>query len=208
MKCLYNPYELLYMYRTGDPHALGMLTQAYGGFLNNIVQTVITSNPEFACYRDDLYLECLIALKDAVECYREDRETSFSTFLTVVARRKLWRYLRPLIRQKAEIRGKTMYLEDAVTEKGCLYDVISQNDCFSDPVFFTEYNCLYELLDHLIMKMKTDDRRIIYAWMRGENYKIASDRLGLSSKAYDGRLNRIRRKVRTQTTLNRHDLAA
>lgn len=205
MKCCYNPYELLYMYRTGDPHALGMLTKTYGGFLMNIVETSLTGMPDLVHMWEDMYLECLLGLQDAVECYREDKESSFSTFLTIVARRRLWRFLKPVIRQRNQLKGKAYYLDDAVNEHGSLYDVLPQMDMLNDPVFFADYNRLKENLDQMICGMRADEKAMIYAWMQGESYVAASARMGMSKKAFDGRMNRVRNKVR-YATAHGHDV--
>lgn len=192
----YNPYELLYMYRTGDPNALGMMTEAYGGFLNTLVEQTISSSPEFARDRDDLFMECLMALYDAVNCYRRDMDSSFSTFLTVLARRRIWRVLKPKLKNMYELSVREVFLEDAVTETECWYDVLSQQSGMYEPEFFTAYNELREKLDGMFLKMKSEDQRVLYSWMHGEPYKAASAKLGLSEKAYDGRLNRLRTRVR------------
>lgn len=201
MKCRYNPYELLYMYRTGDPNAFGMMMQAYGGFLMNIVESALAGNPDFEHMWEDMYQECLLGLKDAMERYREDMESSFSTFLTIVARRRLWRYLKPIVQKKLESRGKLLNLEDAVNEHECWYDILPQSNSMNDPVFCMNYNRLKEDLDHLIIDMKETDRAVLYAWMMGETYQQASARLGLSVKAYDGRIHRVKQKVRKFSAL-------
>lgn len=198
MKCRYNPYELLYMYRTGDPHALGMLTKEYGGFLMNIVENSLTGLPDLIHMWEDMYQECLLGLQDAVECYREDKDSSFSTFLTIVARRRLWRYLKPVMRQRNQMKGKACYLDDAVNEHNSWYDILPQSDALNDPVYFADYNRMRENLDRMINDMKADEKAMIYAWMQGETYVSASARMGLSKKAYDGRMTRVRQKVRKE----------
>ena len=192
----YNPYELLYMYRTGDPHALTLLKEAYGGFLNTLVEQTTVSSPDCLQESEDLFLECLLALHDALNCYREDMESSFSTFLTVLARRRIWRYTRKKSEPKRFNGKRDVFLEDAVSETECWYDVLSQRSRMFEPEYATEYRCLVEKLDAMFMKMKTEDQRVLYSWMQGEGYREASARLGLSSKAYDGRLNRLRARVR------------
>lgn len=192
----YNPYELVYMYRTGDPYALTLLKEAYGGFLNTLVEQTVSATPEFLQEREDLFLECLLALHDALDCYREDRESSFSTFLTVLARRRIWRYTRKKLEHKRLSGKKEVFLEDAISETECWYDVLRQRSRMYEPEYATEYRCLIEKLDHMFMNMKTQDQRVLYSWIQGETYTAASERLGLSSKAYDGRLNRLRSRVR------------
>lgn len=192
----YNPYELLYMYQTGDPMALGMMAEAYGGFLNTIVEQTIMSCPQFSRERDDLFMECLLALHDAADCYRMDMESSFSTFLTVLSRRRIWRMLRPKLRNICEAGTKEVYLEDAITETECWYDVISQRGRMYEPEYFTAYQDLREQLDAMFLKLRKEDQRVLYSWIQGDNYRKASEKLGMTLRAYEGRLNRLRTRVR------------
>ena len=65
-----NPYELLYMIRTGDAYAENELYRTYHGLVVHLVDKLICTNRLLQMYREDLIQEGMIGIMEAVENYR------------------------------------------------------------------------------------------------------------------------------------------
>ncbi len=192
----YNPYELIYMIRTGDQVALEMLIEQYTPVINTFIKTAMITYPAYQPYVEDFRLEARMAVVDAVDTYRNDTEASFDTFLHVVLKRRISNLLRKHRSQAPLYSRNNLQLDMMVNEEESYYDLIEQKNPMNNPTYYTEYNMANERLEECINGLSTAERAVLECLRRRETYAEAAARLNCTTKAYDGKVQRVRRKIR------------
>jgi RNA polymerase sigma factor (sigma-70 family) len=192
-----NPYELLYMARQGDDWSLQALLQMLEPMLRANVGVIICRFKPLEIYRDDLIQEARVGLAGAVNTYREDQGAGFRYFAEYVVRRRLWSCMRHLT-AASYAQAHDMYSIECMNrgEAESAYEVIEQHDPMADPEFRLHYTLASEQMSSAIQELSAMDRAVLNSWADSMKYKAAMEKLHLSYKSYDGRLQRLRRKIR------------
>ncbi len=188
-----NPYELLYMYEKQDQDALRFLIEQYRPLLMKIVITVTGRGPFFDCYKDDFRQEMDLMILHAANTYRNDRNCSFKQYLATISARRAWR-MNTIYRniQRYPALGE----DEMISEKVSLYHPACAQQDLMDPEYVYRFNLAKENLEALLSEMKDKDREILEAWKNDDTYMVCSQKLGITYKAFDGRLQRIKRITR------------
>ncbi|MBR2990092.1 MAG: sigma-70 family RNA polymerase sigma factor [Solobacterium sp.] len=191
-----NNYELIYMSRQGDEWSLTALFEEFKPFFLSLIGDILQYNPRYASLREDMMEETKLSVLDALEYYREDQDCQFSTFVYLLARRRLLSMVR-YYQAKARIPLRELTEVDGlVMDNGAAYDVIKSENDMNDPVYYTRYMDAYRRFRTTVEGMRAVDQEVIRMYMEGVCYKEAGARLGLSARSYDGRLQRIKKKIR------------
>jgi len=191
-----NPYELMYMSFTGDEYAQKALFKCYENELRAYVNTVICRYRPLQIYRDDLMQEMQIAFWNAVYAYREDKRCSLRTFVHMVTERRIQAVLRSYCGGGRVSAHEVIPYDPEIAENRSFYENVRDRNRMNEPEYAYRFALAGEKLVRIIGSLSTTDRMVMEAWMNEESYAEASSRIGLSYKQYDGRLQRIRRKIR------------
>ena len=187
-----NPYELLYMIRTGDPYAEKELYESYKGFIIDIVDSIIHNDQRLMIYRDDLIQDGQIAMVDAVDYYREDRDAGFNTFLNVVVKHAVNRALyKKYIRESIVQLHKTTSYEDLNDRS-----LFSCQHSLMDPVYHLHMHEAEDCLWKTVEGMNRKEKAVFYSVVRQEPCGYAAERLQMSYSAYANKKMRVRKKLR------------
>jgi RNA polymerase sigma factor (sigma-70 family) len=192
---LENYYELLYMSRQGCEDALMALFHQCMETVRLIARMQVSHDEMFQPYCDDIIQEVSSAVFTAAETYREDQNTRFETYLSVIVRKRIWRVMARMRRYLS--RYGYMSSLDALTPEGdSYYEIIEQRNPMNDPVYAMEYHeasaNLYDCLRH----MKPKELDAVGSWMMNETYRDAAERNGIPVKTWDGRRSRAAKKIR------------
>ncbi len=191
-----NPYELLYMSRTGDTYAIRALFNLYKPILIHEVRNAIEACPCLNIYWDDLMQECMLALCKAVESYREDRGSSFATFLTIVIRNTMITYTRS-VKRKQMGRVNHMYsLDSMISENNPAIETLEQKNRLTDPEYVLRMNQARDRLMEQISKLNPKEQQVLQSWMNGSSYSDSAQEMGITTKQFDGRKQRVRKKIK------------
>lgn len=167
--------ELLVKLKRGDPDAFETLLIQYNGMMAYIVRGILTDSQEAE--------ECIARIRtrlwDKLPDYREDR-ASLATWITAICRNAAYDRLRSLQRQ-AE---RTAPLEDWVP------------DPTPGPEELVLRQERRERLKNALNALRDSDRRLFYRkyYYLQSTAQIAAE-LGLSQRAVEGRLYRIRARL-------------
>lgn len=191
-----NPYELLYMSRMCDDWSQTALFLQFRSGQKSLINTVIARYRPLQIYREDLFQEADLAMVYALEGYREDQSCGFRTFLSLVTQRRVWTLLRHYSAESYVQMHDVMDLENTVSETESFYDAIQQKDRLAEPEYCFHFHDAGERLQAALEELNAQEQNILQAWTEGESYQNASMRLGLGYKAYDGKLQRVRKKIK------------
>lgn len=191
-----NPYELIYYYRCGCEWAMEWLVIMYRNLMHRIVTEICHARPELQESHDDLYVEAMMGLHDALRTYRDDTSASFYTFLVLVAKRSIMNSIRQyMLNDNFQADSCLISLDRPVGRNAVLYDVVYSDNSLSNPLYCMKLENFMHDLDRTASCMNDREKQVLYRWMQGDKYKDAARKLGCSEKAYDGYMQRVRKKV-------------
>lgn len=177
-----NPYELLYMSRTGDTYAVRALFNLYKPILIHEVKNAIDACPCLNIYWDDLMQEGMLALYKAADTYREDRGSSFATFLTIVIKNTMITYTRT-VKRKQLGRVNHMYsLDSMISENNPAIETLEQKNRLSDPEYVLRMNQARDRLMEQISKLNPREQQVLLSWMNGNSYSSSAQEMGITPK--------------------------
>lgn len=190
-----NPYELIYLSRTGDEDAFPALLHQIEPLLRLEVNRLISAYTGFEIYREDMLMESYISVYDAVNAYREDIGTGFVTFCMRVVRNRLCCFVRRHLRSRSVRFHRTVSLEGMAAEQDDDPCVPEQTDRLSEPVYAMRMNQAAERLKNIMSEMEPRDREVLTAWMDGKTYRQAGQELSMTERQFGSRKEKIRKKV-------------
>lgn len=188
-----NPYELIYMSRMGDENAQTTLFLQCEGLLNMLVNQTIQRYPCVRHYRDDLLQEARISLFKAIQSYQEGKNASFKTFVGLVVKRRIWNVVRNLMVEFQHKGFDGVSLDD---EEINYYEILEQSNRMAEPEYYMQYQTAANELEKEISLLNEEEKDVLACWMANESYRSASEKLGLSEKQYDGRLQRVKKRIK------------
>lgn len=193
-----NFYELLYQARMDDEYAVKLLEKEVEPFLINWVNERIRLNfCGSKLYFEDLYLEALLGMIEAIETFREDKAASFITYLKVVVNNRLKNCTKAVLTKTEPPIEKTLSLnlENHYYDGHSQMALVSENK-MNDPTFVLSLKESKDKLDKAITSMSQAEREAIFMYHDGFTYNQASKNLSITYKEYDGRLQKARKKIR------------
>ncbi len=131
---------------------------------------------------DDLYSEGLIGLMNAVRTYDESKGASFGTYAySCISNRML-----NLLRKSTRIRGSEEPMEDLeIADHGSPESILISSE---------ETDELMSLAESRLSEL---ERSVLRSYLEGKTHAETARELGITPKAVDNALQRIRRKFRS-----------
>ena len=190
-----NMNELLYMVRMKDEWALKKIYREMVIGLEAELNSLIKIYKPLNIYRDELKQEEMISVIVAIENYRPERECSFQSYATMVARRQMWHTLRKLNRQFISGFNSTLLLDDVMMDQNSFINLMVSRDVLSNPVYRLEMKEAEQRINETVDRMNNKETQILNSWLTGRKFTEESKRLGLTYKQYESRLARVRKKI-------------
>lgn len=163
----------------GDEEAFAVITARMTPLIRSIVQGFAADGMD----ADDLAQEASLGLLAAVRSYRPDGGAAFTTYATTCIRNRLTSVAR---RHGARIRSEQPFEEDS--------DLPA--DTHSDPARrMLEQEDLSRLHEQLRQRLTDLEYRVLLARLSDQSYEEIAARLGVSKKAVDNAVQRLRRKM-------------
>lgn len=178
---LENKHELLPLERaaSGDEEAYAVIAGRMVPIIRSLVQSFVTLGID----ADDLEQEASLGLLAAVRSYRPEGGAVFTTYATTCIRNRLTSVAR---RHGARVRA-----EQPLAEESDLPAAVG-----SDPAeHMLEREALARLQEQLRQRLTDLEYRVLLARLSDLSYDEIAARLGVSKKAVDNAVQRLRRKM-------------
>lgn len=188
-----NLYELLYMSRMGDAYARKTLFSYYRKVAKIQCIRVENTDPRMAAYEEDLIQEGLITMMRAQELYREDMHASYATYTAIVIRRKILNVIRHY-KSHEYVNVWCSVSLDEVNESGEVFE--SDPIDLGNPVYYADFFAAVSRVRRLIASLSSMEQLILRCSNEGMSYAQGAAKAGISVKAYDGRLQRLKSRVK------------
>ena len=190
-----NDYELLYMIYQNDDLSFNELSKKYESYIIYLVDNVYRTDP-CGISKEDCIQECRLRFYEAVNSYRDDRNCSFLTYITVCVKRKMMgfqRYKHQYVQRAIGNLSLDMMIGE--DEQSYLIDNIKCPDKMLEPEYRTRYNDSVKKVNEFLASLSDKDKKVWEMMNTDLTYQQAADRIGITKKMYDNRCQSIKRRV-------------
>lgn len=194
----YNIYELIYMYHTGCTYAGNLLKERMDGYLKTWTSEKVLSRPKGSkIFYEDLYLEGLLALYEAIDSYREDKAAGFITYCKKLVDARQINFIQRTIYKKQDTVKNIYSLEELSCKEDEEYVFEPETrDVLSCPEYKLAFHECLEALEQTIKEFSVAEKEVLYSWSEGMSYEEGSKRLNMTKKRYEGKLQKVKKTVR------------
>ncbi len=187
--------ELIYMVHESSDEAKDCLFKKY----NHVIDIEISKYRKVAQIigydYNDLYQDALVGFMDAINTYRDDKDSSLGTFISLCVNRKINASIIKAQRLKNKIFNDALRLEYVYDDKP-LKDMISDNG-LNDPLLKMVKQEINDEFDSKIKEALSDNEYCVYALMIcGIKYNEIAEVLDKKPKQVDNTIQRIKTKIR------------
>lgn len=193
----YNDEQLLQLIRESSDVAKDLIFEKYKYIIDVELKRYTAASKKLNIEYNDLYQEALVGFTDALNNYRNDKDTKLSSFITLCVDRRLNVFFIKAGRLKNILMNNTISLDNnykdySMTLKEILSDN-SDNDPLENIVKEEKYN---ELIDLINASLTTSEYQVYALMVSGLKYTEIAEILGKSTKQIDNAMQRIRKKIK------------
>jgi len=178
--------ELIFRLRDGEENALAVLVSRY----MRVVHAKAKSYSIQGYETDDIVQEGLIGFLQAVEKYDADFDCSFYTYASTCIDNRIRKAMQYANTNKFKAIDRSISIDDLPVEE-------KLNDSSATPeeivIAKEKWNAVKIGVDTLLSDLERD---VLFLYLDGDDYKQISLQLGISPKAVDNALQRVRRKLK------------
>lgn len=153
--------------------------------------------------REDLVQEGMIGLYKAVVDYRSDMGARFRSFAHLCMVRQITDAVRASLRDKQKPLNQAVSLDQVIPDEDgveqSMIDLLPDETSLSPEERAVSQSAEKELLNMIEGRLSKMERKVLLLYLKEPDYQAIAKELGMSPKAVDNAIQRIRRKVREQT---------
>lgn len=193
-----SDFELLYMIHQKDDDSLKILLDRYKNTVWAIVHAMTPRPKPVGVDIDDLYQEGLIGVMDAINAFREDKDTLFGSFMRVCVERQISSYLRKTRSHSYRLLSRATSLDAPIYEEDdlTLMDTLSVDNKNMDPVYATHVIWAQDQIPLIKEGLPDLQWKVYHMHSLGYTYKEIADSVQLREKDVDNIIQKIKRKIR------------
>ncbi len=183
--------ELISKYRDGDKQIMDYLMEKYKNLVRKEANAMFLLGGE----NDDLIQEGMIGLFKAIQDYNEQKEASFYTFARLCVSRQMYSAIEASKRKKHSPLNSYISLYDNDEDQGSLIDQMEASEESNPEELFISQEYA-EVLERKLKDSLSDlEKRVLYMYVSGFDYRTIAKLLDKSDKTVDNALQRIRGKM-------------
>ena len=153
--------------------------------------------------REDLVQEGMIGLYKAVVDYRSNMGARFRSFAHLCMVRQITDAVRASLREKQKPLNQAVSLDQVIPDEDgverSMIDLLPDETSLSPEERAVSQSAEKELLNMIEGRLSKMERKVLLLYLKEPDYQAIAKELGMSPKAVDNAIQRIRRKVREQT---------
>jgi len=193
----YEDQELIYLIAESSEEASNILYKKYKNLINLKVKKYLTQAKKVGLDYNDLFQEGMLGLSDAINSYKDMKNTKFSSFANLCIDRQLYTALAKAGRKKHSLLNESFSLDFVSEEddKPLMNFLFNKTD---DPsIKFDNKESKKQLMMFLKNNLTNLEKEVLVLRIKGYEYKEISKILNKSYKSIDSALQRIRNKIKT-----------
>ena len=194
-----NDYELLMLYEENNEDAKNILYVKYKFIIDILIKKYKKYFEDLNIDLQEVYSECYVGFSDSLNNYKDNKNASLPTFITLCVERKLRSIVRKYNQEKYKVLQETYSLDFLYDGEVSLMDVLKDDK--SDPLkAITDkesYNDLFNNITSILTKKEYD---VFILMIQGLSYQEIAKILNKTPKQIDNAMQRIKIKVRNLIT--------
>lgn len=191
-----NDEQLIHMIREESEEAKDMLYQKYRYIIDYELKKYKRIAYALSYDVSELSQEALVGFADAINNYREDKEASLASFITLCVDRRLQVAIKKAGRLKNQMLKEALSLEEEYNASSQLKDLLSDNS-LNDPLenILKEEN--YQELKRRIKESLSESEYEVYTYMiNGLKYDEIASLINKNLKQVDNTIQRVKSKIK------------
>ena len=177
--------KLISLLRSGTENALAVLISRYMGLVRAKAGACTIQGYE----TDDIVQEGLIALLDAIKGYDAGADAGFAAYAAACIDNRIRKTARYAQTNKARSLNRSLPLDELDG------DAVSSASATPEEIVIAKekLDAVRSGVDTLLSDLERD---VLFLYLDGDDYKQISQKIGISAKAVDNALQRVRRKLK------------
>ena len=191
-----NDNELLMLYQEDDENAKNLFYMKYKFIIDILIKKYSKHINDLNIDYQEIYSECSVGFSDGLRHFKDDKNASLATFITLCIERRLNAVIKKYSRDKYKIMQDSYSLDFIYNDNDFkLMDIIS-DDTFDPLKNMTEKEQYDELLKNIEEQLTKTEYEVFVLLARGLDYITISKILEKSPKQIDNAIQRIKSKIR------------
>ena len=188
----FNDYELLdYIYSCNED-ANEILLYKYRPLIVSIAKKML-KYCNGGVDLSDLVQEGMLGLNDAINSFRDDKETNFGTYARLCIERRIYSLAKSTRTYKNKILNESISIED---EDDVTIDRFLMDNSSNPDSMISENDFQNDIITKLESQLTDLEKRVLELKKNDFNYKEIADILEKEPKAIDNALQRIKNKLK------------
>ena len=191
----YNDQELLYLICESNEDATNILYDKYKKIIDMKVNKYKTLGKRVGLEYNDLFQEGMVGLSEAINSYKDSKESKFSSFANICIDRQLFSLLAKAKRKKHDFLNESYSLDLQVADGINMLDhLFVDNEDLS--VKLEREETANNLYNSICEGLSTFEKMVFDLKIAGFEYNEIAKLLDKSYKSVDSALQRIRMKAK------------
>ncbi|MBQ8659424.1 MAG: sigma-70 family RNA polymerase sigma factor [Bacilli bacterium] len=193
----YNDNELIGMIRESSEEAKDILFEKYRYIIDIEVKKYLNMANMLGYDYNDLYQDGLVGFADALNSYRDDKDTALASFITLCVDRRLHVAIIKAGRIKNKVITDSLSLEHTYSQLQVpLMDLLSDNSK-NDPLEnIIKEEKLSELIEQIKEELSDSEYEVYSLMISGLKYSEIAILLDRNLKQVDNTVQRVRNKIK------------
>ena len=192
----YNDYELLYLIGESNEEAGNVLYDKYKSVIEMKVNKYKTLGKKVGLEYNDLFQEGMLGLTEAVNSYKDNKDTKFASFANICIERQILSVLAAARRKKHSLLNDSCSLDASIDEEGSTLLDFILGDSIDPSIKVEDDEEMEYIYNNLYKEMSDFEKNVFDLKIIGLEYKEIASLLNKSYKSVDTALQRIRAKLR------------
>lgn len=189
--------ELFSMICEENEDAKDILFMKYRYIIDIVIKKYAFTAMKYGFEYKDLYQEALVGYSDAIRSFKEEKNASLATFITLCVDRRLQNAIKKAGRIKNKILLESLSLDHVYEQYEIpLRDVISDQSKNDPLVNITKEEEFDELLETIEKSLSSSEYEVYKLLITGLSYLEIAEVLNKNPKQIDNAMQRIKNKIK------------
>lgn len=189
-----NDNELLMLYKEDDENAKNLLYMKYKFIMDLLVKKYSNFLKRLNIDYQEIYSECNVGFSDGLVSYRDDKDTTLATFITLCVERRIRAVIKKYNRDKYKVLQDAFSLDFNYEDGGTLIDLLSiDGDPLKEMTDKEEFRELILKIKKILTKNEWD---VFVLMVSNLSYQEIAKIQNKKPKQVDNAMQRIKIKIK------------
>lgn len=188
--------ELMYLISENNEEANNIIFKKYSSVIDLYAKKYLNLVDGKGMDYNDLYQEGLIALNEAINKYKEQKNIKFASFASICIERKMVSLVRMASRKKHSILNDSYsldYKKEDASES--FVNLLQSNKDSIEDILITKESTI-NIINKINTSLSSLEKEVYELRLNGYSYEMIAKEMGKTPKAIERTLDRIRNKLK------------